>query len=123
MVITAVSIIIGTTIVMKSITHASMSASELYSSQAWATANGCAEYALGQFSLASTSFSSLPAPTTLSVGSTNCQLLPIIASGSSKVIKASSTVSSFVRRLQVTVATNTPQSVISSWQEVGDFTL
>ncbi len=122
LVITAVSIIIGTTIVMKSITHASMSSSELYSSQAWAAANGCVEYTLGQFSLASTSFNSPPAGTIMPVGSTNCQF-SIVTSGNSEVVKASSTVSSFVRRLQVTVATNTPQSVISSWQEVGDFTL
>ncbi len=122
LIITAVSVIIGTTVVMKSISHASMSASELYSAKAWAAANGCVEYALGQFSLSSTTFTTYPGLLSQTVGGTLCTIT-LVASGNSKVIKASSTVSSFVRKLQVTVATNTPQSVISSWQEVGDFTL
>ena len=46
LIITAVSIIIGTTIVLKSISHSSMSLSELYSAQAWASGNGCVEYVL-----------------------------------------------------------------------------
>ncbi len=56
LIITAVSIIIGTTIVLKSISHSSMSLSELYSAQAWASGNGCVEYVLGQYSIASTSW-------------------------------------------------------------------
>ena len=123
LIITAVSIIIGTTVVLKSISHASESLSELYSAQAWSSASGCVEYALGQISVSSTTFSTYTGSTTMSVGSIPCQIMPIVTSGTSIVVKASSTVASYSRRLQVTVATNTPQSVISSWQELGDFTL
>ncbi|MEI6396902.1 MAG: hypothetical protein WCO48_02435 [Candidatus Taylorbacteria bacterium] len=121
LIITAVSLILGTTMILKSISHASMSASELYSAQAWASANSCVEYALGQFSIASTSWSTYAGGNTLSIGGNNCYVLPISATGTSLLINASSSVASFSRKLQVVVATNTPQSVVSSWQEVGDF--
>ena len=128
LVITAVSIIIGTTVTLKAISHATMSASEMYSAQAWASANGCVETAVAAMSYHGTSTWDLATSTsykgdeTISVGGIPCYIAAITATGSdSRLIRASSTASSFVRKLQVIVATNTPQTVISSWQEVGDF--
>jgi|GEM_PF-1724993 len=127
LVITAVSIIVGTTIVMKSISHATMSAGEISSAKAWASDNGCVEYVLGQYSIASTSWdfstsTGYKGNETRVIGGIPCYISTITATGSDyRLINASSTVSSFVRKLQVIVATNTPQSVISSWKEVGDF--
>lgn len=120
LIITAVSIMIGTTIVLKSISHATMSASELYSAEAWASANGCVEYTLGQFSTASTTFNSYPGVYSQTIGGIPCSIV-LTPSSTSMIIKASSTLQNYVRRLEVVVSTNTPQSVISSWQEVGDF--
>ncbi len=127
LIITAVSIIIGTTIVLKSISHSSMSLSELYSAQAWASGNGCVEYVLGQYSIASTSWdfsttTGYKGNETRIIGGIPCFINTITSTGTNyRLINASSTVSGFVRKLQVVVATNTPQSVVSSWQEVGDF--
>ena len=127
LIITAVSIIIGTTVVLKSISHASMSASELYSAQAWASANGCVEYVLGQYSVSTSTWdfsttTGYKGNETRNIGGIPCYIAAITATGTGyNLIKASSTVSSYVRKLQVIVATDTPQSVISSWQEVGDF--
>jgi len=121
LIVTAVSLIIGTTILLKAITHASMSSSEIFSAEAWTAANSCVEYALGQFSATTSAWTTYTGGNTLNLGGNNCYIFPITATGTSQLIKASSTVSSFVRKLQVVVATNTPQSVVSSWQEVGDF--
>lgn len=127
LVITAVSIIIGTTVTLKTISHSTMSASENFSAQAWAAVNSCAEYALGELSIASTTFTTFTGPVSVSVGSNNCYIYSLTATGTplatSLLIRASSTVSGFTRKLELIVATNTPQSVISSWQEVGDFSI
>ena len=100
-----------------------MSSSEIYSARAWAAANGCVEYALGQFSIASTSWSTYTGDNALSIGGNSCYVYTITATGTSMLIRASSTVATYTRKLQVIVATNTPQSVLSSWQEVGDFAI
>lgn len=130
LVITAVSIIIGTTVTLKAISHANISASEIYSAQAWASANGCVETAIAALSYNGTSTwdmstgypSQHPAGQTLNIGGVPCFLAAITSTGADyRLIKASSTVQSYVRKLQVVVATNTPQIVVSSWQEVGDF--
>ena len=127
LIITTVSIIIGTTVVLKSVSHATISLSEIYSTKAWAAANGCVEYVLGQYSVASTSWdfattTGYKGDETRTIGDVSCYISPIVATGSdARLVKVYSAVSSYARRLQVVVATNTPQSVISSWQEVGDF--
>ena len=91
--------------------------------RAWSTVNACAEYALGQ--LASTSDSvagwSYVGGYSLAVGSETCYIYPIVASGTAKLIMASSTVANFTKKLLVEVATNTPRVIINSWKEVADF--
>jgi hypothetical protein len=123
LIITAVALIISSTIALKSLTHANISLSELKSAQAWSAANSCVENVLAKISLASTSWSSILGYTTsLDVGDNSCYIYGITATGTDyRLIRASSTVSDYVRKLQVIVATNTPSAVISSWREVGDF--
>jgi len=38
-----------------------------------------------------------------------------------KLIKVSSTVSNFTKKILIEVATNTPSVVVNSWKEVADF--
>ena len=127
LVVTAVAVIIGTTIILRSLTHATTSLSEIHSAQAWASANGCAEYVLGYVSATSTSFTELiGSSTTLSIGGVPCYISTITATSGTPtydylLVKASSTVSEYVRKIQLVVATNTPSAVLDSWQEVGDF--
>jgi len=92
--------------------------------QAWSTVNACGEYALGQMA---TSSSLLPGWTysgneSLSVGSETCYIYSITDGDSnSKLIKASSTVKNFTKKILIEVATSTPSILISSWREVSDF--
>jgi hypothetical protein len=57
----------------------------------------------------------------LSVGDETCYIYPVVASGTDRLIRASSTVSGFTRKILIDVATNTPKVVVSSWEEVADF--
>jgi hypothetical protein len=128
--ITAVAMIIGVAITMRTISRTSISLFESQSTQAWSSANGCVELAISQLGVNSTSTwaSALDVyngGSTVSIGGIPCYLFDIVSYGVNdyRLIKASSTVGEYIRKLQVVVATNTPQIIINSWQEVGDFTL
>jgi hypothetical protein len=128
LIIVAVSVIIGSTVALKSISHATMSLAEIQSAQAWASANGCVETAIAGLGNNSTSTWDMAlgypsqTPFDLSIGGITCHINHITATSSDyRLIQASSTVGTYVRKLEVIVATNTPQTNISSWQEVGDF--
>lgn len=111
--------------ILRSITAINQSADSEMSLKAWSTVNACGEHALLQMS---TTSDGLPgwnyASTTgesLSVGSSTCYIYPVETSGADKLIRASSTVSGYTKKILIDVATNTPSLLINSWEEVADF--
>lgn len=123
--VSASVLIITTGSLLRSISQVNESGDSEQSLKAWSAVNACGEYALGQMA---TTSGGLPgwnyASTTgesLSVGDETCYIYPVETSGTAKLINASSTVSSFTKKIQINVATNTPRLIISSWKEVADF--
>lgn len=123
----ATALIISSTILLKSITEATVSADEESSNKALAAVNACAEYAL--IHLASTTYytngwANYQGDEELTIGleGNSCYIYPITETGTStpRTIHASSTVRDFTRKLSVSVATDTPVTV-TSWQLVADF--
>lgn len=127
----AVALIIGSSILLKSITESNLSADEEFSNKAWATVNACAEHAL--YNLASTTNSGGSewynhASTTgysIDIDGNTCYIYPIVGTEagttSPRLIQASSTVRDFTRKLSIIAATNTPSVTVDSWTEVADF--
>jgi hypothetical protein len=121
----ATVVIIVTDILLRSIGQANESLDSENSLKALGVVTACGEYALNQIStttdgragwgFASTSGMSL------AVGDETCYIYPVTASGTAKLIKASSTVSSFTKKVLIEVSTNTPNLSISSWKGVADF--
>jgi hypothetical protein len=133
LVITAVSLIIATSIIFKSISQGNITLAEMYSTQAMVAANGCMEHALGELGANGTTSWSLSlgvgytGAEQRTIGSNTCYIYPLAATTSGvytdyRLVKASSTVSGYTRKIQAVVATNTPTISVSSWQDVGDFT-
>ena len=131
LVVVAVSLILATSSILKSINQATIGLSEVQTTQAWASANSCVETGLGLLGANSTStwadvITGSGHAQTLTFGGIDCQLMAIIATTSGaetdyRLIRASSTVNGYVRKIRIVAATNTPSTVLSLWQEVGDF--
>lgn len=132
--VSAIALLIGSTILLKSITEATLSSDEEFSNQAWATVNACAEHALINLALASTTgfdeeisgwnYAGDEEVEVVASGN-SCYIYNIdISSGTStgsRTVNASSTVNDFTRKLTLIVSTNTPAVIIDSWTEVADF--
>lgn len=122
-------LIVTTGLLLRSISQTRSGADSEKSLKALSTVNACGEYALRQMIASSTNATTTAmnwefGSTTgmeLNVGSETCYIYPIVASGTDRIIKASSTVSSFTRKILIEVATNSPSMVVSSWQTVADF--
>ncbi len=127
LVVTAVALILATASTYRAISEGKIGLNEMQSAQAWASANGCVEHALGEYSVASTTWdlsSGYLGGQGMTIGGVSCYISSTAATGTGllyRLINASSTVSGYVRKLQVVVATNTPASAIATWAEVGDF--
>jgi len=128
--VSATVLLIATGIMLRSIVEENATADSANSLIAWSTANACGEYALGQMMASSTSATTTAnnwgfASTTgqsLFVGSNSCYIYPVVTDGGTgKLIKASSTVATFTRKILIDVATNTPTMSVTSWKEVADF--
>ena len=123
LIVSAVVLTVSTGIFLRSISELTESGDSEMSLRAWAAVNACGETAV--MGLASTTlgngWSTYTGDVELPVGDETCYIYIIETSGTDKIIKASSTVSSFTRKIQVTVATNTPSLVVSAWEEVADF--
>jgi type II secretory pathway component PulK len=129
--VSAIALVISSTILLRSVTEARISIDEESTNQAWATVNACAEYALVHMAVASTTNYATSSNgwnyeggDTVSVGGNSCRILPIDISGgatSTRLVNASSTVNDFTRKVSIVVATNTPSINVSSWQIVADF--
>ena len=112
----AAVLIIATGSLLRSISQTNESADSENSLKAWSTVNACGEYALGQLA-SNWTYSD---DGSLNVGSETCYYT-LADSGTSKLIKASSTVAGFTKKILIEVTTNTPKVVINSWTEVADF--
>lgn len=127
--VSATVLIIVTGVMLRTIGKVSDSADAEKSLKALSTVTACGEYALEQM-VASTSatttitnwgFASTTGVELVLAGET-CYIYPIEdISGGAKLIKASSTISKFTKKIEIEVATNTPNIVINSWQQVADF--
>lgn len=127
--ITILAVLTG--ILLRSISDVSQTADSENALKAWSAVNACGEYALEQMIASSTSSTttatnwnyagditlSLPLPD----GAETCYIYPVVASGTAKLIRASSTISRFTRKILIEVATNTPTTTVSSWSVVADF--
>ena len=126
----ATVLIISTGILLRSISQVNESADTENSLKAWGAVNSCGEYSLLQMMGSSTDATTTAAnwgfaSTTgisLPVGDQTCYIYPVVAgSGTNKLIKASSTVNGFTKKIVIDVATNTPTTTVSSWKLVADF--
>lgn len=91
--------------------------------KAWSTVNACGEYALGRLASIANGQPgwAYTGNESLTVETGTCYIYGVETINTSKLIKASSTVSNFTKKILIEVATNTPAVVISSWAEVADF--
>jgi H+/gluconate symporter-like permease len=118
LIVCAVVLIIGTFIFLRSISETNQSADSEKSLKALNVVNACGEYALGQLAL--TPERSYTGDYTLSVGDETCYIYPITGT-TVKTIQASSTVSSFTKKILIQVDISTARLLINSWNEVADF--
>jgi len=121
--VSASVLIIVTGLLLRSIGEVKETSDSEMAIKAWSIVNACGEYALGQ--LASTTDAvgwTYSGDYSLPVGDETCYIYPIEDGvGGTKLIKASSTVSIFTRKILIEVATNTPNLVINYWKAVADF--
>lgn len=121
--VSAVVIAIVTGIMLRSVGEAKASQDTESSLKAWGAVSACGEYALDQLSTTTAGKTgwAYAGGQTLDLGTETCYIYPIETVGSAKLIKATSTVSSFTKKIKIQVATNTPNIWIDLWEEVADF--
>jgi len=128
----AVVLAIATGILLRAISDVRETADSENSLKAWSAVNACGEHALLQMIASSTSTTTTAvnwnyASTTgqelddIGDSGNSCYIYRVTDSGTAKLIKASSTVASFTRKILIEVATNTPSLKINSWNYVADF--
>lgn len=120
--VSAVVLAVSTGILFRSISEVRETGDSENSLKAWGVVNACGEYALGQ--LASTTDSvgwGYLGDESLTIGEETCYIYALEDDNGTKIIKASSTVSSLTKKVLIEVATNTPSVFVNSWTEVADF--
>jgi hypothetical protein len=118
LVVVVIGTAVATSLLLWSVTDAQTTTILQQSARARQLAQTCAEEALWQLQ----QDTAYAAGGTLTVGADSCSIVAITGTGgSNRVINASGTVGSVVRRVQVTVTTVANPPVIASWQEVADF--
>lgn len=87
-------------------------------SQAKALADGCAEYALDKLR----SSDAYAGNETLNIGNGSCMIRPILGSGNSnRTVQTTGTVGSVTRKVQIQIATVSPEMILGSFKEVWGF--
>lgn len=121
--VSATVLSIATGIFFRSIGQITESGDSEAALKTWSVVNSCGEYALREMSSTTDTIGwSYSGNETLNVGSSTCYIYPVEITGSStKIVKASSTISSFTKKIQIEVSTNTPSVVVTSWKEKADF--
>jgi hypothetical protein len=120
----AVVLAITTGVFLRSTGQTNSSIDSERSLRAWGAVNACGEYALLQMSKSNEAMPgwAYTGEESLPVGAETCYIYTIEDGDNGvKLIKASSTVSNFTKKLLIEVATNTPAMVVNSWKEVADF--
>jgi hypothetical protein len=126
--VSAIALVISSTIILRSVTEATVSIDEESANKAWAIVNACAEKAL--YNLASTTgdgvavWNAYDGAEEVLIDDYSCYILSIDNSGGAsteRIVNASSTVNNFTRKVSITVATNTPSLDVESWEMVADF--
>lgn len=118
--VNAITIAVSAGIFLRSISVSNNSFYEYKSAIAESIVFACGEYSTMKFSTTSSGWL-YGGDETFLLGDNSCYIYPIVASGTSKLIKATSTVSGFTRKILIEVATNTPSILVNSWTEVADF--
>ena len=117
-------LIIVTGIMLRTVSEVNQTVDSEKALIAWGTVNACGEHALGQMA---TTQGGLPGwaytgNEALAVGTETCYIYGVEdGMAGAKLIKASSTVSGFTKKILIEVATNTPTVIVNSWQQVADF--
>ena len=123
--VSAVVLLISAGVFLRSIGQMNKVADIEKSLEALATANACGDYAVYQLaSTTETAGWSYGGNEDLTIEGNTCTIGSIGEDSEvpgSKLIQASSTVSNFVKKISITVATNTPGIVIREWVQVADF--
>jgi len=127
----AAVLIIVTGALLRSVSQVQGSADSENSLKAWSAVNACGEYALLQMIASTTSTTTtainwgFASTTGMSLdvggGEETCYINTVTDNGTAKVVTASSTVSGFTRKIKIEVATNTPSTIINSWEYVAQF--
>jgi len=119
----ATILIIITGILLRSISEINETTDSEKSLIALSTVSACGEYTLQQLASSTDSVGwSYSGDYSLSVGAQTCYIYGIEDGvGGVKLVKASSTVSGFTKKILIEVATNTPRVVVNFWKEVADF--
>ncbi len=91
-------------------------------------ANGCADYAVSKIASSTENggngWSIYLGDETLTIGDDTCYIHSLIENPDlpgSKLIQTEGTISGFIKRVSITVATNTPNLEIVSWEQVASF--
>lgn len=123
---------IATGIFLRSIDDLNQTSDSEKSLTAWSTVNSCGEFALGQIATTTNGLAgwSYTGNQFLRIGDNTCYIYnvePFYAVNtdcinlSKRCIRASSTVSTFTRKIIIEVSTNTPRIIVNSWNAVADF--
>ena len=110
----AIILTTGLGMTIRSIIESDTTLDEEMSHQSLVMATNCMEQAL--LSLADNS--AYTGNETIPIGTNTCAIATITANGDTRIVKTSSTVGGYVRRLSVTVSNVNPPLQINSWQEV-----
>ena len=121
--VSAVGLLVGSGVLLRSLSTSNTSLYQEKSLAALNTVSACAEYAAKNLSTTTGGLLgwSYTGGESLPVNGNSCYIYTVTNNGSAKVIKASSTVSGFTRKIQVEIATTTPQMFINFWKVVPDF--
>jgi len=118
LVISAVVLVIGIGVSLRSVGESNMSLGEQESNRARALANLCAEQALMKLE----SFLNYSGDESIIIGSESCYILAVGGTGNlNRTVQASSTVSNYTKKVQVVITQISPVMQLSSWEEVADF--
>lgn len=128
----AAVLIIVTGSLLRSVSQVQGSADSENALKAWSVVHACGEYALLQMIASTTSttttannwaYGGNETRTGVGGGDDLCYIYTVESGEAtgSKLIKASSTVSSFTRKIRIEVATNTPDIIINNWEYVAEF--
>ena len=116
-VVSAVAVAITTSLLLLGIDSSRTSFAQEQSYQARSLANACAEEALQQIR----NMTAYTGSGTISLGQGSCDYLVTNTGGLNRNIRASSTVGTIIRKVEIDIDAIEPDINIVSWQEKADF--